>query len=244
MTDRRTQDMPAKEIDAVLSPLPTTRPSGYSFINERHRPVRPVIDEAVVPKEPQEAAPPPEVSPDPRPITVELKDAPSLELETDAFFISDEVVRALKLPPAELCPCHSLDELIGDIFTGSDDGRYIVLQSTFGKNSGLIRRLTADQAARALMRLALRRCPFDGTIMDASLDFESWTPPPGEPPLCCTWMAHAVMSERVRFSRPNEALQYAWFITKSGVPSPFYHCPRCPAEMHDVLRARKAFFAR
>ena len=59
MTDRRTQDMPAREIEAVLSPLPTTRPSGYSFINERRRPARPVIDEVTVPKEPREAAPSP-----------------------------------------------------------------------------------------------------------------------------------------------------------------------------------------
>lgn len=244
MTDRRTQDMPAREIEAVLSPLPTTRPSGYSFINERRRPARPVIDEVTVPKEPREAAPSPEVALDPRPITLDLKDAPTLEPELDPFFLSDEVRRVLRMPPAELCPCASLDELIGDIFTGSDDGRFVVLQSLFGKDSGIIQRLTADQAARALMKLAIRRCPFEGTVMDGSLDFEPWMPTPGEPPICCAWMAHAVMSERVRFPRPGETLQHAWFITKNDTHSPFYHCPRCPAEMHDVIRARRAFFTR
>ncbi len=198
MKDRPTQDMPARETEAALKPLPTGRRSTYCFVNTRHRPVRrprrgeivieadePPTREADVTADSPEAPIQPKPVADPRPATLDPKDTPPLELETDVFSLSAESVHILRMPSAEPCSCASFDELLGDIFTGSDDGRFIVLQSSFGRNSNLIQRLTYDQAVKALMRLAIRRCPFDGTVMDASLDFEPWVPVPDEPPLCC-----------------------------------------------------------
>ncbi len=240
------------EKPAGLVPVSTGSPSGYAF--HRPRPQRDTI---------KTTPPVPETSIDDdgdpyaeisvaddedtlaRAATIELPISAAIPAEPDAFFLSDEITRLRKQPPPDACWCSAFDEVVGKIFTSSDDGRFLILRPGLAEHEPMVRRLTAEQQVRGLMRLAIRVCPFDRYGMDSTLPVTAWTGSEEDPPLCCAWMAHAALvAGRVRFPEPDQPMPYTSFVDDEEQLLPFLYCPCCGTTMSALTAQRQTYFQR
>ncbi|WKZ29153.1 MAG: hypothetical protein QY323_00320 [Patescibacteria group bacterium] len=235
---------------AQLVPTPTDSPGGYAF--HRPRPKRDTIPTPPpVPHDDDDSDLFPEITvsegegASSRAVTIELPQNATIPTERDAFFLSEEIIRLLKQPQPDVCWCSGFDEAIGKVFTGSDDGRFLMLRPGMSEREPIVRKLTAEQQVRGLMRLAIRVCPFDGYKMDPSIPVIAWAGSEDEPPLCCAWMAHATLvAGRVRFSDPHRPRPYANFVDDEDQHLPFLYCPSCATSMSVLTKQRQAFFRR
>ncbi len=184
------------------------------------------------------------------PIVIELPpvlDAPpeeDFDAEIDDPDPPQVVIEIPSLPreDPELCGCGSMREALGAFVDVTLEGPYIVPRLVLNETIMLRQALTqsALAAAGAWERIAFRRCPFDGTLMDRSL---SWTPYVSDgQPFCCAWMAMMASVERVRLPTPDDPRPYARLVAETEDEIPFFHCPRCDAEIAALLTRRRRFF--
>ncbi|MFA5853655.1 MAG: hypothetical protein WC866_01075 [Patescibacteria group bacterium] len=237
MAERTSNEAKRREIEKPtrLVPVPTPSPSGYAMHRRAtsQRSARTAVQKPSVPdtSTDEEDDGYPDIS-----VTVEN--------EPDPYFLSEEVIGLLKQPAADPCWCESFEVSIGKIFTGSDDGRFIMLRRPgMSERTLLVMNLGLEQQMRGLMRLAISCCPFDRYKIDSTITHTPWAGPIDQPPLCCDWMAHAALvTEYVRLPSPNEVAPHACFVDDDGLHLPFNYCPRCAIDMKVLLRRRQTFF--
>ncbi len=170
-------------------------------------------------------------------------DAPALPL-TDSQLrrlgLSEYALQRLRQPPPTFCDCDDFGKTIGSVFVSNEKSRFVVCQTGAEPRAGL----TPDEIVLGFIRMAIHRCPFDAVAIDETIP---WTLAPrtsNEAPVCCEWMARAVLAERVRFSDPFDACPRVVLILNDGSMMPFAHCPRCPADMRTILQHRERFSRR
>lgn len=156
--------------------------------------------------------------------------------------LSKKIAELLKQPAAGACWCEEFEgSMDSGIFTRTKSGRFVVLET--GQGERAYAKLTDEQRARGDAELAIGYCPFDRFKFDPSILHTPWNGSDDQPPLCCSWMAHAVHStEQVELPSPNDHAPQAVFVDEKGSRTAFKYCPRCGVEMRALITRRCIFF--
>ncbi len=156
--------------------------------------------------------------------------------------LSKEMTELLKQPHADACWCENFERITDSgFFTRTKSGRFVVLET--GRGERAYAKLTAEQRARGDAELAIGYCPFDRFKFDRSIFPTPWNGSNDQPPLCCSWMARAVLNtEHVELPSPNDHAPQAVFVDEKGSRTAFKYCPRCGVEMRALITRRNIFF--
>lgn len=164
-------------------------------------------------------------------------DYPKISVVPAGEQLSEEMWTLLLQQPAGSCWCDQFEKMTAR----TTDGRFVILETGVQRDYAM--KLTPEQRARGKARLAIGYCPFDRYRLDASLPPAPWSGPNDQPPLCCDWMAHAVLTaEHVQLPQTHDSSMQASFVAEEGKLTPFTYCPRCGSEMRVLIAQRNNFF--
>jgi hypothetical protein len=144
-------------------------------------------------------------------------------------------------PDPKLCEC---DQMYDALRQRVLDVAYlgpIFLVPIVANDAALLRGSVSIESAEQTMKrmVAVRHCPFDGTLMDVNVEIRPYEPVDDELPSCCDAMADLVRAGRIEIPAFKVgAISLTRLLTADGGRLPMLHCPFCGTDTIDTILMR------